>query len=56
MKRIAKVLVVVALMVVLMATTVSPAFAKHNEGEGWGVHKECHGKFGDVPGCGWGSE
>ena len=33
MKRIIKVLVVSALMVVLMTTTVSPAFAA---GQGWG--------------------
>src|ERR671911_1264282 len=43
MKRIIKVLVVSALMVVLMATTVSPAFAKHHRddgnGQGWGVDK-----------------
>ena len=38
MKRIIKVLVVSALMVVLMATTVSPAFASnHQKGDGWGV-------------------
>jgi hypothetical protein len=34
MKRIIKVLLVSALMVVLMATTVSPTFAA---GKGWGV-------------------
>ena len=42
MKRIIKVLVVSALMVVLMATTVSPAFAGTSKpyghpGNGWGV-------------------
>jgi len=39
MKRIIKVLVVSALMVVLMATTVSPAFAGtyNHKGNGWGV-------------------
>ncbi len=35
MKRIIKVFVVAALMVVLMATTVSPAFAKQS-GDKWG--------------------
>ena len=38
MKRIIKVLVVTALMVVLMATTVSPAFAQ--QGIGFGVDKK----------------
>ena len=39
MKSIIKVLVVSALMVVLMATTVSPAFAGpyNHKGNGWGV-------------------
>jgi hypothetical protein len=42
MKRIIKVLVVSALMVVLMTTTVSPAFAGpykpyDHKGNGWGV-------------------
>ena len=40
MKRIVKVLAATALMVVLMATTVSPAFAgpyNHKETYGWGV-------------------
>ena len=39
MKRIVKVLAAAALMVVLMATTVSPAFAgpyNHKETYGWG--------------------
>ena len=39
MRRIAKVLVAAALVVVLMATTVSPAFAGpyNHKGNGWGV-------------------
>jgi hypothetical protein len=43
LNRIVKVLVATALMVVLMATTVSPALADHhtnntnNNGKGWGV-------------------
>jgi hypothetical protein len=39
MKRIIKVLVVSALMVVLMATSASPAFAGsyNHTGKGWGV-------------------
>jgi hypothetical protein len=61
MKRIAKVLVATALMLVLMATTVSPAFAvaygtedEPDGPEGYGVNKECHGEYGPVPGCGHG--
>jgi hypothetical protein len=47
MGRIAKVLVVTALMVVLMATIVSPAFAQ-SEGapHGWGVKDEPDGAEG----------
>ena len=39
MKRLIKVLAATALMVVLMATTVSPAFAGpyNHKGNGWGV-------------------
>jgi hypothetical protein len=44
MKRIIKVLVVSALMVVLMATTVSPAFAI-GKGDGWGIYD----KTGEYP-------
>jgi hypothetical protein len=42
MKRVIKVLMVAALMVVLMAITVSPAFAKqpHSGEQGWGDNFE----------------
>jgi hypothetical protein len=42
LKRLIKVLATAALMVVLMATTVSPAFAKQEEtqGHGFGVKQE----------------
>jgi hypothetical protein len=54
MKRIIKALVVTALMVVLMATTVSPAYAdrwwdpdkKRNYGEERSTEEK-------VPGCNW---
>jgi len=35
MKRLLKVLAAMALMVMLMATTVSPAFANHNKPDGY---------------------
>ena len=53
MKRIIKVLVVSALMVVLMATTVSPAFANHKDPR-WAGHYG-HGADGECKqeGCGF---
>jgi hypothetical protein len=56
MKRIIKVLVVSALMVVLMATTVSPAFATQcNEVNWWKCEDENYGaKRSDEPKeCNW---
>lgn len=53
MSRIAKVLIISVLMVVLMATTVSPAFAKQSGSEKHGWGDNCHGQWGNVPGCGW---
>jgi hypothetical protein len=52
MKRIIKVLVVTALMVVLMATTVSQAFAakKDKHPSWWGGPETCDGKCGYGPG------
>jgi hypothetical protein len=41
MKRVIKVLVVSALMMVLMATTVSPAFASSHCKNGWGGMDKC---------------
>ncbi len=47
MKRIIKVLVVSALMVVLMATTVSPAFAKScDDNHGWGCRESLQDQGG----------
>lgn len=51
MKRIIKVLVVTALMVVLMATTVSPAFA-----EPWWGGGPCYDKKGNKVPCGYGTD
>jgi len=49
MKRIIKVLVVSALMVLVMATTVSPAFA-----EAWWGTGPCKTKQGEKKPCGYG--
>jgi hypothetical protein len=48
MRRFIRVLAATALMVVLMATTVSPAFA--NNGNGWG---SCTGGCGHKEGVAW---
>ena len=56
MKRIVKVLAASALMVVLMATTVSPAFAGpyNHKGNGWGVDRYNGGCDDDNPNSeGW---
>ena len=51
MKRIIKVLVVSALMVVLMATTVSPAFAGPSQnGNAWWKDKKT-GTANETDGC-----
>ena len=65
-KRIIKVLVVTALIAVLMATTVSPAFAASNtrllpgnsnksssNGEGFGSSYGCIQHGGNNTNCGW---
>ena len=66
MRHILKVLATVALMAMLLAVTVSPAFAAPEWKEyypkwGYGAQgkedpaQDCHGAYAKIPGCGWAS-